>query len=174
MTDEQMKEAISREFMRILAFGHGFKVIEAGLDHGVDMTICPVSIIVNAQGRIRLLDSQYKLDFQLKSTTPASIIDDDDHIRYDLEAKTYNDLIHRRAELLPLHLVIVVLSDTPPACLNLDADVLRIVGKAYWFLPEEGAEPTDNEDQIRIRIPKANQVQMDFVPARYQLLGIEL
>jgi hypothetical protein len=174
MTDEQIKEAISREFMRILAFGHGFKVIEASLDHGVDMTICPVSIIVDAKGRIRLLDSQFKLDFQLKSTTPASIIDDDDHIRYDLEAKTYNDLIHRRSEALPLHLVLVVLSETPPACLNLDAEVLGIVGKAYWYLPDEGAALTENEDQIRIRIPKANQVQMDFVPNRYQVLGIEL
>lgn len=174
MTEEQIKEAISKEFMRILALGHGFKVIEASPDHGVDMTICPVTIREEPNGKLRFLDSQFKLDFQLKSTTPASIIDDGDDIKFDLEAKTYNDLIHRRAEPLPLHLVLVVLSETPPACLNLDADILGIVGKAYWFLPAEGAPPTENEHQIRITIPKANQVQLDFVRGRYEILGIEL
>ena len=99
MTEDQQKEAISREFLRVLANAHGFKVIEPPQDHGVDMIICPVTVRQEQNGRLRYLDSQYKLDFQLKATTPRSIIDEDDQVKYDLEVKNYNDLIERRRDL---------------------------------------------------------------------------
>lgn len=174
MTDEQKKEAISREFLRILAHGNGFKVIEPPLDHGVDMTICAVSKRIEPSGKTRYLDSQFKLDVQLKSTTVENVLDDADAIKFDLEVKTYNDLVYRRAELLPLHLVVVVLDSAPPACLNLDAVQLGLAGRAYWFLPFEGAEPSENDRQIRITIPKANQLRVGFVRDRFEEFGVDL
>lgn len=174
MTENQKKEAISREFLRILAQVHGFKVIEMSLDHGVDMIVCPVTTRIEPSGKVRFLDSPYKLEFQLKSTTATGILDAGDDIKFDLEVKNYNDLIYRRDEPLPLHLVIVVLDSSPPACVSLNETALALAGSAYWFLPPDDAQASDNDTQIRITIPKTNRLSVDFVLERYEQLGIEL
>ncbi|RQQ52255.1 DUF4365 domain-containing protein [Burkholderia stagnalis] len=174
MTEAQIKEAISKEFLRILANGHGFKVLEPATDHGVDMIVTPVTVRATAGGHQRFLDSPHKLDFQLKATTPASIIDADDHVRYDLEAKTYNDLVARRGDFLPLHLVLVVLDMAPPACIAIDETRLSLMGKAYWYLPEEDAAEATNPTTTRITIPKANRLEIGFVRSCYEQLGIDV
>lgn len=174
MTEDQKKEAISREFLRILAHGHGYKVIEPSSDHGVDMIVCPVVKRIEPSGKTRFLDSQYKLDFQLKATTSAGVVDAGDDLKFDLEVKNYNDLIYRRDEPLPLHLVVVVLDVAPPACVSLDEEKLGLAGRAYWYLPAEDAEASDNDRQIRITIPKANRLSVGFVGERFEQLGIEL
>lgn len=174
MTEEQKKEMISKEFLRILAFGHGFKVIEPGPDHGVDMIVFPVTARIEPTGKTRYLDSPYKLDFQLKATTPNQIVDAGDDIKFDLEVKNYNDLIHRRDEALPLHLVVVVLQTAPPTCVMLDEERLGLYGKAYWYLPSAADLASGNQAQVRITIPKANQLKAGFVRERFEELGIEL
>ncbi|MCE9550098.1 MAG: DUF4365 domain-containing protein [Betaproteobacteria bacterium] len=174
MTEDQQKEAISREFLRLLAYNHGFKVIEPPQDHGVDMMVCPITKRVEPSGKIRFLDSQFMLHFQLKSTTLTGIVDAGDDIKFDLEVKNYNDLVFRREEPLPLHLVVVVLDSNPPACVSVDEEALSLAGKAYWYLPVEGAEPTKNTSQIRITIPKANQLGIGFMRERFEDLGFEL
>lgn len=174
MTEEQMKEEMSRGFLKILAHGHGFKVLEASSDHGVDMTLCPVTKRIESSGSTRYLDSQHKLDFQLKATTVAGIIDAGTHIKYDLEVKNYNDLVYRRDDFLPLHLVLVVLDSAPPACVSLDLVKLGLAGRAYWFLPAVGSSPSSNSTQIRISIPKSNQLASSFVRDRFGEFGIDL
>jgi hypothetical protein len=174
MTEDQKKEAISKEFLRILACGHGFKVLEPGPDHGVDLIVYPVTTRIEPSGKTRFLDSPYKLDFQLKATTANSIVDDGDDIKFDLDVKNYNDLIHRRDELLPLHLVVVVLDSAPPICINMDETRIQLAARAYWYLPPEGAAATDNVATIRITIPKANLLRTEFVRDRFEQLGIEL
>lgn len=174
MTEEDIKEALSRQFLRILANGTGFKVTEPAPDHGVDMVVCAVTSRIEPNGKTRYLDSQYKLDFQLKSTTINSIIDGEENIRYDLEVKNYNDLIQRRDEPIPLHLLVVVLNNRPPQCIHLDDQQISVIGTAYWYLPEEGEGPTENQNTIRITIPKANRVGMAFVRKRFEELGIDV
>lgn len=174
MTENQQKEAISKEFLRILANGHGFKVIEPPQDHGVDMIVCPVTVREESNGRVRYLDSQYKLDFQLKSTTLSSIVDGVDSVKYDIEVKNYNDLVHRRGDPLPLHLFVVVLDSAPPNCVSICPQQLSLLGQAYWYLPEEGAEVSQNKTEVRITIPKENRVSSQFVRERFEELGIEL
>ncbi len=174
MTEEQVKEAISKEYLRILANGHGFKVMEPPQDHGVDMTVWPVTTRTSSHGGIRYLDSPYKLDFQLKATTPIGVVDEGFQIKYDLEAKTYNDLIARRMLYLPLHLILVVLDSSPPACITIDEEKLSLAGCAYWFLPDEAAVATNNQTTTRITIPKTNRLDLDFVRSCYEQLGIEV
>lgn len=174
MTEDQQKEAISREFLRVLANAHGYKVIEPPQDHGVDMIVCPVTVRQEPNGRLRYLDSQYKLDFQLKATTTTGIIEEDDQVKYDLEVKNYNDLVQRRSDPLPLHLLVVVLNSAPPTCIAMDQQQLSLLGQAYWYLPEEDAQTSNNQQQIRITIPKANRVHAEFVRERFEGLGIEL
>lgn len=174
MTEEQIKEAVSREFLRIIAHSHGFKTVENNLDHGVDIVVCPVMKYHPPQGGVRYLDSQYKLDFQLKATTLAGINDEGHQIKYDLEVKTFNDLVHRRGELLPLHLVVVVLNGSPPNCVTVGEAGISLSGQAYWYLPNEDAAHTENSRTVRITIPKTNRLELDFVRTRYEDLGIPL
>lgn len=173
MTDQQCQEAVSREFLRILAHMNGYKVYEPALDHGVDMTICPVKERIEPSGQRRFLDSQMRLDFQIKSTTVAGVEVGPNVIKYDLEAKTFNDLVQRRVEPLPLHLLLVVLNDRLPACVAIDQNQISVVGSAFWFLPEEDEEPTANVSTKRIAIPRANIIQADFVRSCYERLEIE-
>lgn len=172
MTEEQRKEMISREFLRILANSHGFKIVEPPLDHGVDMIVCPVTERVLPNGHTRYLDSQYKLDFQIKSTTNAGVVDGDDDIRFDLESKNYNDLVARRDDDLPLHLVLVVLDGAPPACVEINNEKLALLGRAFWYLPDFGSTPSANVATVRVSIPKANILGANFVRGCYVNLGI--
>ncbi|NHZ36834.1 DUF4365 domain-containing protein [Massilia rubra] len=172
MTEKQIKEAISREFLRILALGHGFKVIEPSPDHGVDIVIYPVMPHPVQAGKSRYLDSQHKLDFQVKATTLAGVIDMGDFIKFDLEVKNYNDLVYRRNDMLPLHLVVAVLDSSPPNCLSVDDRKLCLACTGYWFLPEEGARTSLNARQVRITIPKTNRLESGFVRDRFVQLGL--
>jgi hypothetical protein len=174
MTEEQKKEMISKEYLRILAFGHGFKVIDLPLDHGVDMMVCPVIPRLYPDGRTRYLDGPHKLEFQLKATTPNGIISDADAIRYDLEVKNYNDLVTRRSDPLPLHLVLVVLDHAPPVCLSWSIEHLALAGCAYWYIPEEEAALSSNQHTVRIKIPKANRIGLDFVRERFECFGVDV
>lgn len=174
MTEEQKKEMISKEYLRILAFGHGFKVIDLPVDHGVDMMVCPVIQRRYPDGRTRYLDGPQKLEFQLKATTPQGITTDAEGVRYDLDVKNYNDLITRRTDPLPLHLVLVVLDHAPPICLNWTIQHLALAGCAYWYVPDEEAILSPNQNTVRIRIPKANQIGLDFVRERFEYFGVEV
>jgi Domain of unknown function (DUF4365) len=174
VTEEQKKEMISREFVRILAHAHGFKIMEPAPDHGVDMVVCPVAERTEPSGKVRYLDSQYKLDFQLKATTVHSVGDEEDNIRFDLEAKNFNDLVARRDDILPLHLVLVVLSEAPPTCVDVDERRIAVMGRAFWYLPDTDEIPTENVATVRIRIPKANLLGHDFIRGCYDRLGIAL
>ncbi|MCD5990456.1 DUF4365 domain-containing protein [Pseudomonas sp. CDFA 553] len=127
------------------------------------MVVCPVTVRDTAQGGLRYLDSPHKLDFQLKATTAAGIMGDGDQIKYDLESKTYNDLVARRPQILPMHLILVVLDSAPPNCIFVDESKLSVAGKAYWYLPDEGVAETDNAHKIRIVIPKASRLGLVFV-----------
>jgi len=174
MTEEQQKEMLSKEYIRILAYGHGFKVLEPSPDNGVDMLLYPVTIVETPQGRLRYLDSPHKLELQLKATTPMSIIDDADNIKYDLDVKNYNDLVHRRTDLIPLHLVLVVLREAPPGCLEWSIEKLALLGCAYWYLPDENAEISPNDRTVRITIPKSNHLTLGFVRERFEEFGLEV
>lgn len=173
MTEEQIKEAISKQFLRLIANTNGFKTSSASLDHGVDLTVIPVSRYTQPDGSVRYLDSSLKLDIQLKCTTEARLIDAGADVRFDLEAKTYNDLVHRRQDYLPLVLVLVVLSSAPPACISVDDLNLAVAGRGFWYLPDEGAAPTPNTESFRITIPKTRRLGLDFIQSCYAHLDLQ-
>lgn len=174
MTNEQIKEALSRHFVCSVAHLHGVKCLTPEPDNGVDITFCPVLKITKPDGTVRYLDSANKLDVQIKSTIANSIIDGIVDIKFDLEAKSFNDLIYRRNDPLPLHLVVVVFDEAPPSCLNVRPQELALLGKAYWYLPDQNSALTANTNTVRITIPKANQVGVGFVPMIYTAQGYSI
>jgi hypothetical protein len=121
-------------------------------------------------GRLRYIDSGYSVDIQLKSTCEDQVIRTAAEIGYDLEVKTYNDLIYRRdsGAVTPMILVLLVLPDEPAEWLTVTPDNMIVRRAAYWFVPAPDAEPTDNVGTIRIHIPLDHTVDLAFIEQRFQ------
>jgi hypothetical protein len=169
MTEEQIKAALSQHFVQMIASRQGFKCGKPEPDHGCDLTITKVTTF-EQNGRVRYIDSGYSVDVQLKCTCEAQVVRTDTEVRYDLEVKTYNDLVYRRnsGALTPLILVLLVLPDDPDQWLSVTAENMIVRRAAYWFLPPLGAEPTENVATIRIHIPNGNAVDLGFIALRFQ------
>jgi hypothetical protein len=168
VTEEQIKEALSLSFMEAIAHRNGYKCEYTRTDHGVDLRVSEVAVLPR-NGKTRLLDSGRSIQLQLKCTCEASVDRLPDKIKYDLEAKTYNDLIDRRTlfPLVPLYLVVLVLPDISADWLVVAPDQLILRRTAFWYLPSPAAGQTDNKETQRIEIPVADSVGLDFFQRRF-------
>lgn len=117
-------------------------------DYGVDGQFNPVVI----RGH-RRVSSGYPLDFQAKATFNWQLVDG--AIVYDLEAKTYDDIVTRHASEVTLILILLCMprdkADWHLA--TSDATVLR--NCCYWAILK--GDPCGNTSTKRIRVP-ADQV----------------
>lgn len=97
---------------------------------------------------------------QLKCTT--TITEEGDELVYDLEAKTFNDLV--LITNTPRVLVVLRLPDDEANWMALTTEQLIIKHCAYW-ISFRGQQPTTNTATTRVGIPK-NQM---FSPEEYRL-----
>lgn len=95
MTQNQKKEILFNCFVRIIATYGDYMLTKPTTDSGVDFNVTYNIESTRRTGR-RIFPSGQYLDLQLKVTTTAKIIEDNAIIKYDLEAKTYQDLIEHR------------------------------------------------------------------------------
>jgi len=157
MTTEQIKEQLSNRFIGALASNSGFALDKGELDFGVDYTAKKTYAYTQpGTGKTRLTIDPKTIDIQLKATTENTIIDDGVNIKYDLEVKNYNDMVHRLTGITPLILILYVLPDYRNHWIELTATELRIRRLAYWFRPVAGSTLSPNAGTIRITIPKTN------------------
>ena len=125
-------------------------------DYGVDGTLLPV---VNFDGR--RVQSGHPVDFQLKSTINWEY--DEDSVIYDLEAKTYNDMVSRGANAIPLILILLCLPRDTSLWTSVTEHELTLRHCCYW--ENVRGEPSDNKTTKRIRIPRANLLTADAIIA---------
>lgn len=159
MTEQQIKEQLSNRFISILASNKGFAIDKPESDFGVDYQLKKITSYVMPNGKTRYTyDSRY-IDLQLKATTTNSITDDTNSIKYDLEAKSFNDLVERQTNgLAPLVLILFVLPNDRAVWVDIDHTEIRLRKHAYWFVPPNGSLQTNNDHRIRIEIPKTNML----------------
>jgi len=157
MTIEQIKEQLSNTFIGILAVNKGFAIDKPGIDLGVDYTLKKSYQYLKPDGTHRWnFDSRY-LDIQLKATTENSVMYESNCLKYDLEAKTYNDLIERQNNgVAPLILILFVLPSDSSLWVDIDVNEIRLRKNAYWYTPPTGSTPTSNSSRIRIEISNEN------------------
>lgn len=168
MTEEQIKEQLSKGYLNLLASRAGYKSRTHELDHGVDVTITRVREYIRGNGKKRLLDSGQCIDVQLKCTCEKSIVAGPDFIKYDLEAKSFNDLVDRADDVAPLILVLMVLPDDKNKWLNVRNHEIALAKCAYWYLPDDGATYSDNGRTTRISIPRINALCIDFIDNKFK------
>ncbi len=169
MTEEQVKEQMSRHFVELIANRGGFKCSVSEPDHGCDLTVTKAEL-VELGGRKQFLETGRIIQVQLKSTCEAHVDRTIKEIKYDLAVKTYNALVARRNNGggVPFLLVLLLLPDDDTQWLDIAADELRLRKSAFWYYPDKGAALSKNESTQRIAIPSANAVGTDFVAAAFQ------
>lgn len=157
MTEEQIKELLSNTFIGILAANRGFALDKPSIDLGIDYTLKKSYHYFRPDGSIRWnFDSRY-IDIQLKSTTENSIVYGENSIKYDLEAKSYNDLIERQNNgVAPLLLILFILPYDSSTWVEVDDSEIKLRKNAYWYSPPPGSNPTNNHHRIRIEISNQN------------------
>jgi hypothetical protein len=162
MTIEQIKEQLSNRFIGILATNKGFVIDKGEIDLGIDYTLKKTYQYTTPAGKSRWnYDSRY-IDIQLKATTDNSIVNDVNSIKYDLEVKSYNDLIERQTNgVAPLILILFILPIDQNTWVEVDVNEIKLKKHAYWYIPPIGAAQTANEHRIRIEIPKGNILGID-------------
>ncbi len=158
ITEEHIKEAISLKYIELIAYYNGFNISNSNYDYGIDLSIEEVNY--NAK-RKRYIPSHRKINIQLKATTERSIIEDKNHIKYDLKSKNFNDLIETRDAPFPLILILFILPEKKEDWLQISNEKLITKKCAYWYLPDENEEMTENMSSKRIKIDKLNLITLD-------------
>ncbi|WP_425592731.1 DUF4365 domain-containing protein [Brevibacillus parabrevis] len=87
LTEEHIKEGLSRAYVTALAHSAGMNCSIREHDYGIDGTFHEIRINKNG----RRCENGFRIDFQLKSCINRNV--SNDYITYDLEAKNYNDLV---------------------------------------------------------------------------------
>ena len=169
MTEEQIKEQMSRGFVRLVANRSGYKCKNDEHDHGVDITLAEVRASVSSLGAQRIAETGRHIDLQLKCTCDSSIIFGSSSLKFDLEAKTFNDLVRRQADpyAIPLVLVLFILPDDNTQWLTVSSAETVLRGRAFYWQPPSGTSETSNTSTIRIEIPLATAIDAGFVPKLY-------
>jgi hypothetical protein len=126
-------------------------------DYGVDGQFSP--IVVRQDGR--RASSGYPLDFQAKATTDWELRGDT--IVYDLEAKTYDDMVSRQTSETTLVLILLCLPRTQAEWHETTGSATTLRHCCYWQILQ--GEPCGNASTKRIFIPVANMLTADAVRA---------
>jgi hypothetical protein len=151
LTDQHIVEALSRAYVRAIAGRAGLNLAIREYDYGVDGSFDAVLVRQN-----RRVESGFSLSFQLKASTQWQL--DANDVIYDLEAKTYNDLILRRSlrGAVPCILILLALPTDSAKWLICEDTELRLGGACYWdYL---SGSLSDNRSSVRIRIPRSQRL----------------
>jgi hypothetical protein len=115
-------------------------------DYGVDFEL---KELVKFNGKRRELSTYFKI--QLKTSYNWSIRDD--KIVYDLESKTYNDIVmHNQFNVTKLILVIMCLQNDEINWCSLNHEFIRFQNSLFWF-HTESKDSITNTGTKRIEIP---------------------
>ena len=147
LTEQHIAESLSRAYVRAIAGRAGLNLAIREYDYGVDGSFDEIVVRKN-----RRVESGFSLSFQLKASTQWRL--DSDRVIYNLEAKTYNDLILRRSmrAATPCILILLALPSDSGRWLICEESALRLEGACYWeYL---SGSLSANRQSVRIKIPR--------------------
>jgi Domain of unknown function (DUF4365) len=146
LPEQTIEELLSLAHLQAIAARAGISIAMNDRDFGVDGTFRPLVKRGN-----RIFPNGYALDFQLKASTKYR--SESNFIIYDLEAKTYNDLVQRRqsGDFIPCILILKTLPDRSDNWLVVSNHNLVIGGGCYWYAID--GDYSENNYSVRIRIP---------------------
>lgn len=153
ITEEHMKEGLSRAYTIAVAHRAGLNIsLSSEFDYGIDGNFRDVKIFGN-----RRAETGYNIDFQLKATINAEVLDD--CIKYTIEAKNYNDLVNENVGT-PRILILLRVPSDKSEWLNISENE-TILKNCAWWCSLYGQEPTHNNSSKTIRIPRNQILDVD-------------
>lgn len=170
ITEEHIKEAISTKYIEILASYLGFDIGSTSKDYGTDFSIVEIGYR-EEHGHQRKVNTGREIKIQAKSTTERGILIENDIIKYDLESKTYNDLIQRKNLNKPLILFVFILPENRDLWVQSSEDELIIKKCAYWYFPKEDEVATENKETKRIYLQKSNLITLESLRNLFEDFG---
>ena len=155
ITIQHTQESLSLAYLHALSGKAGVNLrVDRVYDYGVDGSLLPVVIRGN-----RRVESGFHLDFQFKSSVNWQ--HDGPDVVYDLEAKTYNDLVTRDPAAVRCVLLLLCLPADNVLWLESSENQMILRHCCYWSILE--GEETPNTGTKRIRIPRANLLTIEEV-----------
>lgn len=106
----------------------------------------------------RRTSSGHPIAFQAKATINWHLAND--HIVYDLEAKTYNDLVSRDDSAITMVLILLCMPTDQTEWHLTSSDATTIRNFCYWYISKKGPLTTNLSTQ-RIYIPSTNVLTAD-------------
>lgn len=149
---QHVEESLSLAYVQAIAGAAGVALGTLSYDYGIDGSFRPIKKL----GKRRMIDG-YALDFQLKASTRCQV--EPTHIVYDLEAKTFNDLVDRDDASIPCILILLVLPPQSELWLTISEQELLLRHCCYWHMVT--GEPSDNESSVRVRISREQLLTPD-------------
>lgn len=146
ITEQHIKEGISKGYVKAVAHYTGLNIKEYEYDYGMDGTFSGVRVRDN-----RIVSNGFNLDFQLKASV--NVIEEEDIVKYNLEAKNYNDLVDQDIGT-PRILILYKLPRDKDKWINVNKDK-TVFNCCAWWCYLRGSEPTSNREKKTIRIPKS-------------------
>lgn len=144
ITEQHTEESLCFAHIYALAGIAGVDYSAQRYDYGVDGQFTPV-----IKRRNRLVSSGYPLDYQAKATIDWEL--KDGKIVYDLEAKTYNDLVSRTPAETSIILILLCLPNERANWHSTSCDETILRNCCYWHTIT--GDPTDNANTKRVFIP---------------------
>ncbi len=168
MTDEHIKEQLSKHFIGIMAAFKGIDVAKPERDYGVDLRLEKIHTY-QMMGKTRYSSAGKAVDVQLKATSQKKTSGKREGLVFDLEVENFNDLVQRRKDLTstvgghtPLVLIVLVMQKNKKEWVKKEDGELTLRGKAFWFYPSLEIEMSKRKNTKRIFIPLENEVNLPF------------
>jgi hypothetical protein len=146
ITEQHIKEGLSVAYVTALAHSSGLLLGGFSFDYGLDGNFSGV----RKNGK-RYASNGFYLDFQLKASCNVDIYDD--YIKYNLESKTYNDLVDTNVGT-PRILILYKLPNKRSLWFNINESGIYLKECAWWC-SLVGQKPTTNKQRISIKIPRS-------------------
>lgn len=161
LTIQHQEEALSAAWITAIASQAGQNTSFRSFDYGVDGTFHQVG-----QFAARRRETGISLDYQAKASINCRRLQNQTHLSYSLEGKTYNDSLARNYVNAggrcqgPLLLLLLCLPEDRSQWASLSPSELILRESCYYDFVRQG-QPT-TQDKITIRIP----LNQRFTPDR--------
>jgi hypothetical protein len=159
LTENHIKEGLSRAFILAVAHRAGLNCAFQAFDYGLDGTFRDVKVV----GK-RRVESGLSIDFQAKASENCTV--DDDFVTYDLEAKSHKDLVDATVGA-PRILIVLALPEDKSKWLEVTSEALTLRRSAFW-MSLRGQTPTTNKTSQVVKIPRAQVFDVEAVKALFE------
>jgi hypothetical protein len=152
MTEEHIKEQLSKAFAKAIAATAGFIFREHDVDYGFDGRFSDVDYDVDCNGHKHFSENGFGIDIQIKATT--NIVPKEGYLIFNLEAKNYNALVKTNIGT-PRMLIVYSMPKDRSLWLTATPESVTL-RKCAWWCSLKGQSPTPNSYRKCIRIPSDN------------------